>query len=209
MAIITRAQVKTYLGIDSTLYDDQIDVYIPIVEAKVKQICKNDFNMLILGTTTEDSTSMTVSSIYWDYYYPYEYSSNNVNQPMKPENIGDFIEYGMQVTGDDIASGTYITAVLNDPDYITPTVTLSTAATGTGSGSRIYLGFNIAYHPTVAKGIYWMITGESTSMPGNSVTSRSMGSVSVSYSDSDNKLDGKSGMPMWFVKALPKYMGAY
>ena len=49
--VITRDQVKTYLGISDSSYDTEIDRYIPVVDARLKQICRYDFYDLVIGNT--------------------------------------------------------------------------------------------------------------------------------------------------------------
>lgn len=203
--IITLAQVKTYLGIVSSDYDDAINRYIPIVDARVKAICKNDFNMLVIGNTTDTSAVIPIVESYYDYYYPYQVTSVNINQPIKPEDIQEYINAGDQVTGTGIPAGAYVLTVDDDPDYISPRMTISDNATADGTGIKLYIGMNIAYLPLVAKGVFWMIGQENTTMPTNSASSERMGPASVSYGAGDQAIDNKYGMPGWFVKGLPKY----
>lgn len=43
MAVITRAEVKTILGLTDTCRDDQIDMYIPIIEDDIKTYTNRDW----------------------------------------------------------------------------------------------------------------------------------------------------------------------
>lgn len=195
MAIITLAQVKTQLGLSDTTYDAQITAKLPIIDSKVKLITKNNWNKRIYGDTTDASANIT---LYEDY-------------TLSVKNYGYILEWvlpGSQITGTGIPTGAYITDIYaegteDNENY--PMVTISDNCTATASGIEMYLGFPIGYHDIVAKGIWFLIDGTSTTLPTNSATSESMGPASVSYSDADNKLDGISGMPMWFVKSLPRY----
>ena len=42
--IITRDQVKLFLGITTSDYDTLIDVYLPVVDGKVRMITNNNWN---------------------------------------------------------------------------------------------------------------------------------------------------------------------
>ena len=183
--IITLAQVKAQLGLTDTTYDTQISAKIPIIDAKVKAICQNEFNQQFYATTKTGSNLIT----------------GLITQPIKDLSTGQII------TGDGIPDGAYITDIYkgySTTELSTPSIRLSEAATATAT-VYIYAGFNIAYHDVVSKGIWWMIDGTSTKINDTAFKSRSVGPLSISRSDKDNKIDGKSGMPAWFVKALPRW----
>lgn len=190
MFIITRDQVKLYLGITVTDHDALIDAYIPIIDSKVKLITNHNFNDHYYGNL--DSTK---------YLELLEYN-------------GESLEAGQQLFGDNIDADTTIVNIfigrdvfdISGTSYKTPFVELSKAVVATNSGQDLYFGISIAYLPTIAKGV-WFLTGQqNTNAPAKSVKSKSIPPLSVTYSDADNKIDGVSGMPTWFVKALPKYM---
>lgn len=196
MIVITRDQVKLYSGIEpsDTTYDDQIDRYIPIIDAKVKQITGNRFNSFY--QVSQDST---------EYLEVYDFQ-------------GEALDIGAQITGQGIAADSYIQEVYYEPgqmpfalevgskNYSFPVIKLNNAATQTDANAQVFVGINIAYHPEIAKGIFWLIGRENTtSLPGKSIKSRSMGPLSVSYDGTDAKIDGRYGMPAGFVKAFPKY----
>jgi hypothetical protein len=199
MSIITLAEVKTYRGITTSDFDAQITAYLPIIDAKVKQITGNRFNYRVIGELTLDSKSALLASIN-DQYNRFYY-----------EDLQDYLQTGTKITGTGIPDGTYIEEVfynlpngeINDQDNI-PQVTLSQAVTESVSGGTCYLGINIAYLPTIAAGVMWLIDTQ-TSNGSNSLSGKSMGPVSVQYSQADQQIDNRYGMPAWFVKALPVY----
>ena len=196
MRVITLAKAKEYLGISDTTYDAQITSYLPVIDAKVKDICRNNFNLQLNVGLTDTETTVVFSGIY--------------NQPTPPElkQLTNDLPVGTLLEGTGIATDTYISEVYyNGPEQdgsTPPYFELSTAATADNSGV-IYAGINIAYQPLIAKGIWWLISQMSTDICANDWISRSDGGMSVSRSAEDSKLDGKSGMPAWFVKGLPRW----
>lgn len=197
MAIITLAQTKELLGITASTYDASITAKIPYIDSKVKLITNNTWNKRIYGDIADGSANITVYEDYTLQTKAYGY-------------ILDWIEPGMQLTGTGIPTGAYILDIYpegteDNENY--PMITISGNCTADTDGLEIFLGFPIGYLDIVAKGIWYLIQGTSTTLPTNSTTSERMGPVSVTYSEADNKLDGKSGMPMWFVKGLPHYGG--
>jgi len=221
MKVITLAKTKELLGITGTDQDAAIAAKIPYIDSLVKQITKNRFNFLILGDTTEDSPYIPVYSIisYTGDRYDYDrttgrYFYSGINNPYYFDDINDYLEIGQQIEGEGIPAETYIDEVYYNGDLITdssvnyavPTIKLSANATATNAGLRMYLGMNIAYQTTVAKGIQYLINGTTTAIPTNSLSSRSLGPSSKSFSTVDQKIDNRYGMPAWFVKAFPKYM---
>jgi len=197
MQIITREQVKTQLGIATidTTYDDAIDAKLPIIDAKVKAITRNNWNKRIVGATTNADTFIEVADYPGTGCYDY---------------ILDWLTIGAQISGDGMPTGAYIVDIW--PDGTTssdnrPQIEISANATATDSSAALFLGFPISYFDIVAKGVWFLIQGTSTTLPVNPAQSQRMGPVSFTYSSSDNKIDGKSGMPSWFVKGLPRFMG--
>ena len=193
MYIITREQVKLYLGLTGNDdYNDQIDAYLPIIDSKVKLICNNNFN---------------------DQYYC---DTDNTKYMGIHEFDGESLEAGQQVFGDNIEEGTTIVNIYSGRDcysfngvsYCTPFVELSKAATGSETSQDVFFGISSAYLPTIAKGLWWLIGGQNTKAVKNSIKSKSLPPLSISYNDKDSEIDGKSGMPAWFLKGLPKYMSA-
>ena len=199
--VITREQVKTQLGITDVILDSQIDAKLPIIDAKVKAITGRSWNDRIIGNITDGSTYVEVFS--------YGYTQPRGRQYY--DNLVDYIEVGQQISGEGMVSDAYIVDVwklgtLTSDVY--PQIELDQAATETKNGATLFLGFPIAYHDIVAKGVQWLINNTNQTITDNTWTRKSMGPISVSKSDADNKLDSKSGMPLWFVKGLPRYMRA-
>lgn len=197
MVIITLAQTKALLGLSDTEYDAQISAMIPFIDAKVKLITRNNWNKRIYGDITDGSDYITV-------YEDYTLSNKSYGY------ILDWIQAGSQIYGTGIPTGVYIVDIFNEgtednENY--PLVQINDDCTANTTGLEIFIGFPIAYLDVVAKGIWFMIGGTSTNLPGNTLASRSFGALSVSFADGDQKLDKTYGMPSWFVKGLPRYHG--
>ena len=84
------------------------------------------------------------------------------------------------------------------------TIKVSDAPTATNTSAQVFYGWNIAYDSIVSKGIWWLIQQQDTTITDDSWKSKSYGPVSIDKGDGA-RLDGKSGMPLWFVRALPRY----
>jgi len=223
MKVITLAKTKELLGIADSASDTAITAKIPFIDAKVKLITNNKFNLMILGTTTLNSPYVTVSSVWnttgWcNYHYHngcYGYG-DGINNPYTYDSIEEYLEVGQLISGTGVPADSYISEiyyngdVFNDgsDDFNIPTIQLSANATATGT-VKMYLGINIGYQDIIAKGIQYLINGTSTTLPTSGIASKSIGPVSVSYSASAQKMDNKSGMPAWFVSALPKYASGH
>lgn len=208
--IITLAKVKELMGIGDTTYDTQITRYIPIIDAKVKKLTRNRYNKQIYGKTTAGSKYVEVFSIDGN-------ATSGINNKYTLDDLVDYLEVGAQISGDGIAADTYIDDVFyngasvtfSSTDYGVPVIELSANATATDDNAQLFLGLNIGLQTTVAKGIMWLITQETITAPESGVSSKSIGSVSISYTTDSAKLDGKTGMPGWFVSAFPRYMGGH
>lgn len=209
MKIITLAKTKELLGITDSSLDDKINRYIPIIDSKVKQMTKNQYNWRVLGDVTISETEVPVSGLV--------NVTGGIQNYWTLDDVYEYLEVGMLVSGTGIPDGTYIDAItetegdllINGELRSIVTITLSAAATETTAGAYLTLGFNIGNQPLIAKGIAWMIGQEDQTMPGTGVSAKSIGTVSITYSGSQAKLDGRYGMPQWFVNGLPKYMGGY
>jgi hypothetical protein len=204
MRVITRDQVKAQLGILDTSLDTQIDSKLPIIDAKVKQISNSRFNFQVNATLTSGSDIATISSLSlptstWKYTL---------------DDIEEYLMVGDQIEGDGIPAESYISELYYNGSYVTlggtqytiPAIKLSANATETGI-KELFLGINIGYHDIIAKGVQYLITGTSQSLPQNRLKSKSLPPLSVTYADST--VNKTYGMPNWFVEALPTYMSGH
>jgi len=102
--------------------------------------------------------------------------------------------YGQGITGDGIATGVYVTQVYPygiAEGSLYPSITISAVATETAS-RRVFIGAPIDLR-------------EDTTAKANSVASKSVNGMAVSYSTKDSEIDNYYGVPSWFVKAIPMY----
>ena len=200
MKIITLAKTKELLGITDTSLDTEIARYITIIDAKVKLMTHNQYNMQIVGDVTIDSKVVPISGLTND--------TGGINNYHSLDTIMEYIEVGSLITGDNIAADTYIDEVYMSGSTI-PTIDLSAVATATEASIIITVGINIGLQPTIAKGIAWLIGEENQNTPTAGLLSRSIGATRLSWSVSQSVIDGVSGMPNWFVKAFPKFMSGH
>lgn len=210
MRVITLARVKELLLIPGSDYDDALNLAIPIVDSAVKQITKNRWNYRVSAGTTNASTTVSIVSIISPIYYNF---TGNFG-PL--DDIDEYVQTGQLIEGTGMPTGAYISEVFyNYPegsvssDISTLQVTISSAATATGSSVALYLGIPIAYQMNIAKGVWWMKSQMSTTIEDNSWTSKSMGPISVTKGQGSQRIDNASGMPLWFVQALPKFMSGH
>ncbi|MCP4985408.1 MAG: hypothetical protein GY928_04845 [Colwellia sp.] len=215
MKVITLDQVKAQLGITDTSLDVKITAKIPIIDAKVKQITNNRFNMQISAQMTTGSNIVTLAT---SNRYPYNYSNSiGVKTNRTLYSIDDLEEYvmtGDQLSGDGVPTETYIEetyyngsyVTINNTQYQVPAIQMSNVATETGL-KEMFIGINIGYLDIIAKGVQYLITGTSQSLPQNRLKSKSLPPLSVTYADS--KVNKTYGMPGWFVDALPTYIGGH
>lgn len=223
MKVITLAKTKELLGITGSDQDTLINAKIPYIDSLVKRITRNRYNLKIYGNVTTGSPYMAVSSIftYDGTEYVYERQSrqfiSGINNYCYYDDLSEFLEIGQQIEGTGIPADTYIDEVyyngnpFNDgtDDFAIPTIKLSANATETTESGIAYLGINIAYQPVIAKGIQYLINTTSTTLPTNALASRSLGPSSKSFAAEDQKMDNKYGMPAWFTKAFPRYVGGH
>jgi len=66
---------------------------------------------------------------------------------------------------------------------------------------------NIAHHPVIAKGVWYLIGQTSMTIDKTDWISRNVGPLSVTKSQSAAKLEGRGGMPAWFNQQLPRWHG--
>ena len=226
MKIITLAKTKELLGITDTSIDTEITRYIPIIDAKVKLITRNRFNTQVLGDTTADSTTVKLKSILnntlgrLDFFHNanwFDHCNLGINNSWCIEDLQEYLDTGMLISGGSIPSDAYIdevfyngfSVVQGSDTFAIPTITLSEAATETAEGVQIFLGFNIGLQTTVAKGIAWLISEENIDNPSVGWTSQRIGSISEVRGVAQAKIDGRFGMPVWFVNSFPKYMSGH
>ena len=217
--IITLAKTKELLGITDSDQDTEITRYIPIIDAKVKLITNNRYNVQVLGDTTEDSTTVKLKSILnntlgqLDFFANprwYDFNNLGIQNRWCIEDLEEYLDTGMLITGGSIPADVYIdqvfyngfSVVSGSDTFAIPTITLSTAATETATGVQMFLGFNIGLQDIVAKGIAYKIDQENETIPGAGLLSKSIGPSRKSWSVSQSKIDGWYGMPSWFVKAF-------
>ena len=209
MKVITLDKTKELLGITDTSLDDQINRYIPIIDAKVKQITNNRYNMQIVGDTTIGEEDIVISGI--------KNVTGGIQNYWTLDNIGDYIIIGSLLGGENIEIETYVEefrytineTITDHLEYNLPVITMSEPATATASGSILYLGIDIGLQPTIAKGIAWLIGQENQDSPELGWTSQRIGSVSVVRGVAQAAIDGRYGLPVWFVNAFPKYMSVH
>jgi len=204
MKVISLSKAKELLGISGTTMDTAITAKIDYIDAIVKQITGNRFNYRVIGQLTSGSPRVSLTSINTNIYR-YEV-----------ETLQEFLQVGQLISGEGIPADTYIEEVyynLPTDDVVTdnfiPEIDMSADATEDGAGVAVYLGANIAQQMIIAKGINYLIQQTSTSVDDNTWTSKTMGPVSVTRGEMNAKIDGKYGMPSWFVRAFPKYHGAH
>lgn len=219
MRVITLEKCKELLGITDTSQDPQITAKIPYVDAKVKQITRNRYNYQIFGNTKSGSPYVEIYSIITSRGVRYNFGLNvrrdtkyvsGIMNTYWLDDIEEYIEIGQLIEGDGIPADSYIEDMVYNGDifedgsgnqFSTPVIKLSANATATESNVRMFTGINIGLQDVIAKGIQYLINKTSTTVPGRTVTSVG----TVSYDSVDGKMDGKYGMPAWFVKAFPKY----
>jgi hypothetical protein len=223
MIVITLAKTKELLGITDTASDAAITAKLPIIDAKVKLTTNNTYNYKFGGDTTLDSEFISVYELVSDFNTNSLYRSfrsgwdwravSGINNPFIFTDISEFLEPGQLIEGDNIPADAHIVDItsngasvtISGTDYHVTFIELSEAATATQAGSILTGGISIGYQDIIAKGIQYLINGTSTTLPGTGLASRSVGPLSVSFSTSDQKIDGKTGMPAWFSKGLPRF----
>ena len=228
MKVITLAKCKTLLGIADGSQDDAITANIPIIDSKVKQITNYRYNDQITGDVVTDVLYVPVRGfLCGGIWYTYRSGRNwarktndrvwcsGINNDWVIDDLEEYIQVGQLIEGDGIPADTYIdevyynggTVTFNDVEYSVPVIKLSVVPTA--DGSQLFIGVTIGMQTTIAKGIQFLINGTSTTLPSNSLASRSLGPSSKSFAGKDQEIDNKFGMPAWFVKAFPQYQGGH
>lgn len=205
MQVITLAQVKALLGLANTTYDAAITASIPYIDSAVKQITRNRFNMQIGLVLENGSTTASLTSI--DSYS----ATGLIDYDF---GIEEYLNVGQELEGTGIATGTYIQDIYYNyaaTDSINlVTVILSENATADSDGTVVFAGINITYKPIIAKAVWWQTLQTNTKIRNEVWKSRNMGGeLIVTKADFDAKIDGSYGVPIWLVKALPRYHGGH
>jgi len=194
MRVITLEKTKALLGITDTTYDTLINTQIPIIDAKVKQICNNNFNRQLAVSVVDGDATVTFSGGA-DYY-------GSRSWPDIELLLKD-LPVGTQLEGTGIPADTYISEVYYAGRSL-PYFEMSAPATADNAG-YIYAGINIAYQSTIAKCIMWLIGRTNTTIYTDDWKSRSVGPLSVTKGTANEKLDGMSGLPSDFVREFPRW----
>lgn len=220
MKVISLTQCKSLLGIasDETTHDTALESAITQIDKIVKLITKNRYNYQITGKTTLNSRYIEVYSIYdnngsvifEDGKYKYNFNDSI-------DMLYEFIDVGQMIDGDGIDTDSYIDEVyyngssveLDGTSYSVPTIKLNQNATATDSSAQLFLGINTGYHYLIARGVYWMSQRFDTTIRDETWKSKSMGPVSVTKSSVSERIDGRYGVPVWFVQGLPHYHGGH
>lgn len=199
MKVITRNQVKTALGITDSSLDSKIDSLLPVISSKVYKITKNRYNAPLLASVVSGSKILNVheSPIYFK----------------KDRIVEEYMIPGQMVAGPGIDVDAYIDEVyysgeveLEGSTWFAPVAVLSHSATETKT-TDFFLGIEIAYHSIIAKALYWMMENQSVTLPSQSLKSKRVGPLAVTFADEE--MDGRYGVPAWFVKGLPKFMRGF
>jgi hypothetical protein len=165
--LITLATVKAQLGISNSEQDIQISAMLPIVSADVRRILNTQFDSYSTAVYASGSTDLNT-------YAP------GVSDYRKSYGDPTSLKMGCVVTGENIQDDTYI--VSQNPD--TGVYTMSQEATG--SGDYVYPTINVSQWPTISKMIAYRISKATQSTAGEkTITSKSIGGVSVSYGDGE------------------------
>jgi len=221
MKVITLPKTKTLLGISDTASDAAITANIPIIDSKVKQISNYRYNDQISGDVTEDVLYVPISGfVYCGKNYSYRSGRvwcSGINNNYVIDDLEEYIQVGQLIEGTGIPADCYIdeiyynggTVSFDDVSYSVPVIKLSAAPTETNGSNQMFIGVTIGMQTTIAKGIQYLINSTSTSLPTNSLASRSIGPSAKSFSGKDQDIDNRFGMPAWFVKAFPVYQGGH
>lgn len=223
MKVITLVRTKELLGITDTASDDDINAKIPFIDATVKRITNNRYNLKVFGNATSGSPYIALSGIQitdttsWTFSQSTRNFVSGINNFDKVDDLSEFIEIGQLIEGTGIPADTHIEEVFyngtafNDgtDDFTLPTIKLSNNATATSEDGFIFIGINIAYQKTIADGIQFLINKTSTKLPSNSLASRVIGPSNKSFSSKAQNQEGKNGMPAWFNTAFPRFQGGH
>lgn len=211
MRVITLSKVKELLGITDSTYDTELTAAITIVDAAVKRITRNRYNYQIVGDVKNGSNYVEVYSLLFDGRRVWDYEGKRYI-----DDLSEYLEIGQQVQGEGIPDNTIISDVYYNGGMVdfsgdnrnVPVIELSNAATSNNVSAQIFLGINTALQPIIAKAVWWQTEQMNTTINDTTWKSRSMGPVSVTKGE-DAQMDGKSGMPLFLLRALPRYHGGH
>jgi hypothetical protein len=210
MLVIDLETTKTLLGITGAGSDNLIETYIPMADSVTRQIIGGDYETILVGRMASGSPDVEISAIEANNRikksnsFPgtvnrsYQWKeSSGIRNPYIVDDTASYFMAGQRIEGPGIPDLSYIKSV----NRYTNQVTMSANATAS-SESEIEIGFPIGLNQIVAKLIYWFIDGTSTSTDLSSVQSKSIGPVSVAFGDRNSQIDGRFGVPSWYVKAI-------
>ena len=213
MRCITTAQCKTLLGLSVTTYDTAIAAAIPKIDAIVRRLTRGRYNLFVTGTTTSGTTGMLISEVKAASGLPI-YVAGSFSWSSDGGPLVDCLEIGMQISGTGIAADSHIVDIYPDGgtidgvEYVGAAIELSADATASGRvEAQTAIPVDLQY--VIAGGVWWLVQNNPTTPKDDTWVSRSMGPLSITRNASDTQIDGGSGMPLWFVKALPSFMGAF
>ena len=221
MKVITLEKCKSLLGIGDNSQDAAITANIPIIDSKVKQIANHRYNDQITGNLTAGGLYVPVfgfTSCGSNYTYKSgRFWCSGINNHHIIDDLEEYLQTGQLIEGEGIPTEAYIDEIyynggsvkFDDITYSVPVIKLSIAATETVPGSQLFVGVTIGMQTTIAKGVQFLINSTSTSLPTNSLASKSFGPTSKSYSAADQAIDNKYGMPAWFVKSFTQFQGGH
>lgn len=210
MKCITLDTTKALLGIAeaTTTYDDDIEAKILIIDTLVRRITKNKFNLQIVGYVEAGSDVFQVTNVYNPHVMLYDGMYIDTS-------LDEVLTTGMQLEGTGLKAGSYIAEInsfmatrVSGIHYDYPIILMNQTVLADATVTA-YTNVPIDLQRVIAKAIWWLIQEESTTIKDDNWSSRTVGPLSVSRSAEDNKIDAMSGMPLWFIKAFPKFQGGH
>jgi hypothetical protein len=223
MKVITLAKTKTLLGLDPGTAEENaaITANIPIIDSKVKQITNNRYNDQIIGDVT---TGVLYVPIFGFTCFNQRFTHisgrvwcSGINNNWVIDDLEEYIQVGQLIEGEGIPAEAYIDEIFynghsvefDGVTYEVPVIKLSVVATETNTSAQLFIGVTIGMQTTIAKGVQFLINSTNTSLPTNSIASKSILGVSKTFSSVDQAIDNKFGMPGWFVKSFPQFQGGH
>lgn len=180
--LISKATVKTHLGIDNTDYDTQIEAMIPIVSSDVRRILNDGFDRYYLAIFKSGETDIDFGIINQVFYEDGEY------YPPK-------FELGQVVYHANLPADTYLSSI----NPVTGKYTLSAQATD--DGDYVVPTIKISQWPAIAKMIWYRISRQTANSAGaRKVSAESYGGVSKTYAQSE--LNSKYDYPQILIDDL-------